>query len=182
MLLVVCSVLVYKRNESNHCVSLDDILLVNVEALAVNEIFGSGSKKVLSAVTEFQENGVTYKCRTMVDCEDGGDKDCKEGVYIKEGKHWLDETDSLLYEYRHLTHSGICGGLLSLGVFAFSSYPFLFLEFILAFLALLVACAIDYRKVWIRVTVLVLEKKAKVESTAIRQMREEVKKLLEEKE
>ena len=26
--------------------------------------------------------------------------------YIKEGKHWLDETDSLLYAYRHLTHSG----------------------------------------------------------------------------
>lgn len=29
--------------------------------------------------------------------------------YIKEGKHWLDETDSLLYEYRHLTHSGFRG-------------------------------------------------------------------------
>ena len=52
--------------------------------------------------------------------------------------------------------SGICGGLLSLEVFAFSSYPFQFLEFILAFLALLVACAIGYRKVWIRMTVLVL--------------------------
>lgn len=29
--------------------------------------------------------------------------------YIKEGKHWLDETDLLLYEYRHLTHSGFRG-------------------------------------------------------------------------
>ena len=29
--------------------------------------------------------------------------------YKNEGKHWLDETDSLLYEYRHLTHSGFHG-------------------------------------------------------------------------
>ena len=29
--------------------------------------------------------------------------------YVKEGKDWLDETDSLLHEYRHLTHSGFWG-------------------------------------------------------------------------
>ena len=29
--------------------------------------------------------------------------------YINEGKHWRDETDSLLYEYRYLTHSGFRG-------------------------------------------------------------------------
>ena len=51
---------------------------------------------------------------------------------------------------------GVCGALLSLGVFSFSSYPFQFLEFILAFLALLVSCAMGYRKVWVRVLALVL--------------------------
>ena len=51
---------------------------------------------------------------------------------------------------------GVCGGLFSLAVFAFSSYPFQFLEFILAFLALLVCCALGYRKVWVRWTALVL--------------------------
>ena len=51
---------------------------------------------------------------------------------------------------------GVCGGLLSLGVFAFASYPFQFLEFILAFLALLVSCAMSHRKAWVRVLVLVL--------------------------
>ena len=29
--------------------------------------------------------------------------------YAEEGKDWLDETDSLLHEYRHLTHSGFHG-------------------------------------------------------------------------
>ena len=52
--------------------------------------------------------------------------------------------------------TGICGGVLSLGVFAFASYPFQFLEFILSFLALLVACTMGYRKVWVRVMALVL--------------------------
>ena len=51
---------------------------------------------------------------------------------------------------------GVCGGLLSLEVFAFSSYPFQFLEFILAFLALLVACAMGFRKAWLRVVALAL--------------------------
>ena len=51
---------------------------------------------------------------------------------------------------------GVCGGLLSLSVFAFSSYPFQFLAFILAFLALLVACAIGYRKKWVGALALVL--------------------------
>ena len=51
---------------------------------------------------------------------------------------------------------GVCGGLLSLSVFAFSSYPFQFMEFILAFLALLVACAMGYRKKWVGALALVL--------------------------
>ena len=51
---------------------------------------------------------------------------------------------------------GVCGGLFSLAVFAFSSYPFQFLEFILAFLALLVACALGHRKLWVRWLALVL--------------------------
>ena len=29
--------------------------------------------------------------------------------YVQEGKSWLEETDSLLYEYQHLTHSGFRG-------------------------------------------------------------------------
>ena len=51
---------------------------------------------------------------------------------------------------------GVCGGLFSLAVFAFSSYPFQFLEFILAFLALLVACAMGQRKKWVGMLALVL--------------------------
>ena len=51
---------------------------------------------------------------------------------------------------------GVCGGLLSLCVFAFSSYPFQFMEFIVAFLVLLVACAMSHRKAWVRVLALVL--------------------------
>ena len=49
---------------------------------------------------------------------------------------------------------GVCGALLSLGVFSFSSYPFQFLEFILAFLALLVSCVMGYRKIWMLALVL----------------------------
>ena len=45
---------------------------------------------------------------------------------------------------------GVCGGLVSLGVFAFSSYPFQFREFVVAFLALLVACVMTCRKVWVQ--------------------------------
>ena len=51
---------------------------------------------------------------------------------------------------------GVCGALLSLSVFAFASYPFQFLEFILSFLALLVACAMAYRKVWVQLLALAL--------------------------
>ena len=51
---------------------------------------------------------------------------------------------------------GVCGALLSLAVFAFASYPFQFLEFILSFLALLVACAMAYRKVWVQLLALAL--------------------------
>ena len=45
---------------------------------------------------------------------------------------------------------GICGALLSLSVFAFSSYPFQFMEFVVSFVALLVACAMGCRKVWVQ--------------------------------
>ena len=45
---------------------------------------------------------------------------------------------------------GICGALLSLSVFAFSSYPFQFMEFIVAFIALLVACAMGCRRFWLQ--------------------------------
>ena len=51
---------------------------------------------------------------------------------------------------------GVCGSLLSLAVFAFASYPFQFLAFIGSFLALLVACALGHRKVWVKVAALVL--------------------------
>ena len=51
---------------------------------------------------------------------------------------------------------GFCGGLLSLGVFAFSSYPFQFMEFVLAFLALLIACVMGCRRLWLQVLVMVL--------------------------
>ncbi len=51
---------------------------------------------------------------------------------------------------------GVCGALLSLAVFAFASYPFQFLMFRLAFIALLVACAMGCRKPGVQVLALVL--------------------------
>ena len=63
----------------------------------------------------------------------------------------------VLFSWGHRSRQyGVCGGLFSLAVFAFSSYPFQFLEFILAFLALLVACALGHRKLWVRWLALVL--------------------------
>ena len=50
---------------------------------------------------------------------------------------------------------GVCGALLSLAVFAFASYPFQFLMFRLAFVALLVACAMGCRKPGVQVLALV---------------------------
>ena len=51
---------------------------------------------------------------------------------------------------------GACGGLLSLGVFAFSSYPLQFMEFIVTFILLLVACLMAVRRTWVQVGTLVL--------------------------
>ena len=51
---------------------------------------------------------------------------------------------------------GVCGGLLSLGVFSFSSYPFQFVEFIVALIALLVACMMRFRNVCLQVSVLII--------------------------
>ncbi len=51
---------------------------------------------------------------------------------------------------------GVCGSLLSLSVFSFSSYPFQFLEFIVAFGALLVACLMRLRNVYLQVAVLII--------------------------
>ena len=51
---------------------------------------------------------------------------------------------------------GVCGALLSLAVFALASYPFQFLMFRLAFVALLVACAMGCRKPGVQVLALVL--------------------------
>ncbi len=51
---------------------------------------------------------------------------------------------------------GACGGLLSLGVFAFSSYPFQFMEFIVTFIGLLVVCLMAVRRTWVQVGALAL--------------------------
>lgn len=51
---------------------------------------------------------------------------------------------------------GVCGGLLSLGMFSFSSYPFQFVEFIVALIALLVACMMRLRDVCLQVSVLII--------------------------
>ena len=51
---------------------------------------------------------------------------------------------------------GVCSALLSLGVFSFSSYPFQFVEFIVALIALLVACMTRLRNVCLLVSVLII--------------------------
>lgn len=85
-LLFLGAVLVYQKSDSETCFEASDLLMENIEALAVNELFGDGNKKVLSAVTEMSENGVIYKCRAVVECEDGGTKACQTGVYLRERK------------------------------------------------------------------------------------------------
>ena len=52
---------------------------------------------------------------------------------------------------------GVCGGLLSLGMFSFSSYPFQFVEFIVALIALLLACMMKLRNVCLQVSVLIID-------------------------
>lgn len=83
-LFLVCSVFVYEKSRSDTRFLLDSLGMENVEALAINEYFGSGNKKICAAVTDMYENGILYKCRAIVECKEGGDKDCKEGVYVKE--------------------------------------------------------------------------------------------------
>lgn len=51
---------------------------------------------------------------------------------------------------------GICGALVSLGVFAFSSYPFQFIEFMIAFVCLLVACLMSCHKIWVQLLAFVM--------------------------
>ena len=51
---------------------------------------------------------------------------------------------------------GVCGALLSLAVFAFSSYPFQFMEFIVAFIAMLVVCLMRFRNVYLQVSALII--------------------------
>ena len=144
---------------------------------------------------------------------------------------------TVLFSWGHRSRVyGVCGALLSLAVFSFSSYPFQFMEFIVAFVGLLVACLLVLRNVYLQVLAwaigigvclylydyrekhpnrkahtmferahalhkageweasteilkemmrissdaMVLEKEAKVESTAVKQMREEVKELVDE--
>ncbi len=83
--------------------------------------------------------------------------------------------------HRHGAY-GLCGGLLSLAVFAFASYPLQFPLFVAA-LGILLAClyadsACYQREKLERMVRIVQEKEPKVKSTAIRQMRQKAGELL----
>ena len=59
---------------------------------------------------------------------------------------------TVLFSWGHRSRVyGVCGALLSLAVFSFSSYPFQFMEFIVAFVGLLVACLLVLRNVYLQV-------------------------------
>ena len=51
---------------------------------------------------------------------------------------------------------GVCGALISLGVFSFSSYPFQFMEFIVALIALLMICLMRLQNVYLRLSVFII--------------------------
>ena len=140
------------------------LLMWKIAFTEVPATIGVGWENVAGAYGEAQERYFRQGKGTPQEERVAGAPEYVFNEYLQVGIAWgvpvasaIEIMIIVLFCWGHRSRQyGVCGGLFSLAVFAFSSYPFQFLEFILAFLALLVACALGHRKLWVRWLALVL--------------------------
>ena len=140
------------------------LLMWKIAFTEVPATLGVGWENVAGAYGEAQERYFRQGKGTPQEERVAGAPEYVFNEYLQVGIAWgvpvasaIEIMIIVLFSWGHRSRQyGVCGGLFSLAVFAFSSYPFQFLEFILAFLALLVACALGHRKLWERWLALVL--------------------------
>ena len=140
------------------------LLMWKIAFTEVPAMIGVGWENVAGAYGEAQERYFRQGKGTPQEERVAGAPEYVFNEYLQVGIAWgvpvasaIEIMIIVLFSWGHRSRQyGVCGGLFSLAVFAFSSYPFQFLEFILAFLALLVACALGHRKLWVRWLALVL--------------------------
>ena len=140
------------------------LLMWKIAFTEVPATIGVGWENVAGAYGEAQERYFRQGKGTPREERVAGAPEYVFNEYLQVGIAWgvpvasaIEIMIIVLFSWGHRSRQyGVCGGLFSLAVFAFSSYPFQFLEFILAFLALLVACALGHRKLWVRWLALVL--------------------------
>ena len=140
------------------------LLMWKIAFTEVPATIGVGWENVAGAYGEAQERYFRQGKGTPQEERVAGAPEYVFNEYLQVGIAWgvpvasaIEIMIIVLFSWGHRSRQyGVCGGLFSLAVFAFSSYPFQFLEFILAFLALLVACALGHRKLWVRWLALVL--------------------------
>ena len=140
------------------------LLMWKIAFTEVPATIGVGWENVAGAYGEAQERYFRQGKGTPQEERVAGAPEYVFNEYLQVGIAWgvpvasaIEIMIIVLFSWGHRSRQyGVCGGLFSLAVFAFSSYPFQFLEFILAFLALLVACALGHPKLWVRGLALVL--------------------------
>ena len=140
------------------------LLMWKIAFTEVPATIGVGWENVAGAYGEAQERYFRQGKGTPQEERVAGAPEYVFNEYLQVGIAWgvpvasaIEIMIIVFFSWGHRSRQyGVCGGLFSLAVFAFSSYPFQFLEFILAFLALLVACALGHRKLWVRWLALVL--------------------------
>ena len=140
------------------------LLMWKIAFTEVPATIGVGWENVAGAYGEAQERYFRQGKGTPQEERVAGAPEYVFNEYLQVGIAWgvpvasaIEIMIIVLFSWGHRSRQyGVCGGLFSLAVFAFSSYPFQFLEFILAFLALLVACALGHRKLWVLWLALVL--------------------------
>ena len=140
------------------------LLMWKIAFTEVPAMIGVGWENVAGAYGEAQERYFRQGKGTPQEERVAGAPEYVFNEYLQVGIAWgapalcgILAVVIVVFSWGHRSRQyGVCGGLFSLAVFAFSSYPFQFLEFILAFLALLVACALGHRKLWVRWLALVL--------------------------
>ena len=140
------------------------LLMWKIAFTEVPATIGVGWENVAGAYGEAQERYFRQGKGTPQEERVAGAPEYVFNEYLQVGIAWgvpvasaIEIMIIVLFSWGHRSRQyGVCGGLFSLAVFAVSSYPFQFLKFILAFLALLVACALGHRKLWVRWLALVL--------------------------
>ena len=142
------------------------LLMWKVATLAVKEHpwHGVGWENVAGAYGDAQEKYFTSGMATEQEEHVAGAPEYVFNEYLQVAMAWgvpalcgvLLVVGGCFYLGHRGRMFGVCGALLSLGVFSFSSYPFQFMEFILAFIALLVVCVMSCQKVWLQIVALIL--------------------------